>query len=76
KLASDPQSDRIALAVTLTDGANAQQAAFAIWSGNGWSGLALPASGNDIGSAADVAFDSRSGTLLAVYQGADNKLQY
>lgn len=76
KLASDPRSDRIALAVTLTDGANAQQAAFAIWSGNGWSGLALPASGNDIGSAADVAFDSRSGTLLAVYQGADNKLQY
>jgi hypothetical protein len=76
KLASDPRSDRIALAVTLTDGSSARQAAFALWSGSGWSSLALPASGNDIGSAADVAFDSRSGTLLAVYQGSDNKLQY
>ena len=75
-LATDPTSDRIAIAVVT--GGTEQDAWFAVWDGNAWGDKLLATTlgftGNSLHAAA--AFESQSGELLATYGEAATTPRY
>ena len=75
-LASDPNSDRIGLAV-LTE---SRDAYFAVWSGSTWTTsdkLSATLDTNDrTFPNVDIAFESDSGEILATYGISDNSVRY
>ncbi|MFT3858310.1 MAG: DUF4347 domain-containing protein [Aquabacterium sp.] len=77
-LASDPTSDRIALGFLSTGAGNAAQVSLAVWGGSSWGTRLVANSYTDAtpGTDLSLAFESRSGDLLAVYGGGDNALRY
>lgn len=68
-LASDPGSNRIGMGLLSVAGNNTNQVSFSIWSGSSWGSRTIPGSYTDSspGSPVALAFESRSGDLLAVY---------
>jgi len=78
-LASDPNSDRLAMGLHSVSVLNAHVQSFSIWNGSSWGNRVTPGSytnSSSPGSNVAVAFESLSGDVLAMYGTTGNNASY